>query len=156
MEKERSFLVFSEGNSYFGIKLSDVDRVEKSCKLQRLSQQPDFLKGILNYHGATIPILDIRNIFLLPQRQDKLSDLIVIAHTETRQLGIWVEQVEGVVEKSTKEVREAQRLFLGLDYVKGVFCYADQMVVLSDIDKLVSENELKKLHKVLTQKSKEA
>ena len=153
MEKLRSFLVFSEGSQRFGLNMSDVERVEKATYIEKLPQAPEFVKGVLNYHGELVPVIELRKIFKLKDREDELTDLIVITRTKKRLLGIWVENVEGVVEKTETEVEDAQRLFLGLDYVKGIFKYADGTVLINDPDKLLNSKEILKLQKALAGKN---
>lgn len=155
MEKPESFLVFCEGEHRFGLNLDEVERIEKAVYIEKLLQAPDFVKGVLNYHGELLPIVDIRRIFRLAEREDKLSDIIIIARTGSRVLGIWVERVEGVVEKSADELEDAQRLFLGLDYVKGIFKYQDNTVLINDLDKFLTDKEIRMLQQVIALHSPE-
>jgi len=112
------------------------------------------VKGVLNYHGELLAVIDIRKIFELKEREDQITDMLIIARTTKRRLAIWAESVEGVIEKKASEIEDAQRLYLGLDYVKGVFKFADKLVLLSDLEKFINERELKKLHKLLDQEKK--
>ncbi len=154
MEKPGSFLVFSEDGHRFGLNLGEVERVEKAAYLEKLASGPEFVKGMLNYHGELLPVINIRKIFLLSDREDKLSDLIIIARTAKRALGIWAEKVEGVVEKEDWEVEEAQRMFVGLEYVKGIFKYADSTVLINDLDKFLTDKEIKMLQSVIRNQNK--
>lgn len=88
-------------------------------------------------------------IFEPREREDELSDLILIVNTAKRRQAIWIERVIDVVSREEEDIKDAQKFFIGLDYVKGVFKYSDQTVILSDIDKLLSDSELRKLKKVM-------
>jgi len=153
MEKPRSFLVFSEDSQRFGLNLDEVERIEKAVELETFARSPEFVKGVVNYHGELLPVINIRKIFQLPEREMETSDLLIIARTKKRALAIWAQKIEGVVDKSEAEVEDAQRLFLGLDYVKGIFKYADSTVLINDLDKFLTDRELKMLHKVIAEES---
>ncbi|MDP8221375.1 MAG: chemotaxis protein CheW [Candidatus Stygibacter frigidus] len=151
MAKSESYLVFREGEHRFGLSLTEVERIEKAAALEEVNIGAEFVKGVLNYHGELLAVVDIRKIFRLKEREDKITDLLIIASTNKRRLAIWAESVEGVIEKKAEEIEDAQRLYLGLEYVKGVFKFEDNLVLLSDLEKFISERELKKLHKYLEQ-----
>jgi purine-binding chemotaxis protein CheW len=151
MAEAKSFLVFREGEQRFGLNLREVERIEKCVAIESVSVKPEFVKGILNYHGELLPVIDIRRIFQLPEREDSLTDMLIIARTKKRALAIWAESIEGVVEKQAEEIEDAQRLFLGLDYVKGIFKFADKTVLINDLDKFITDRELKKLQRVMKQ-----
>jgi purine-binding chemotaxis protein CheW len=151
MAGARSFLVFREGEQRFGLNLTEVERIEKCVKIEPIATKPEFVKGILNYHGELLPVIDIRQIFQLGDREDKITDMLIIARTKKRALAIWAESVEGVVKKDATEISDAQRLFLGLDYVKGIFKFADKTVLINNLDKFITDRELKKLQRVMQQ-----
>ncbi|MCF7911216.1 MAG: chemotaxis protein CheW [Candidatus Cloacimonetes bacterium] len=151
MAKANSFLIFREGGQRFGLNLAEVERIEKCVEIEDMAAKPEYVKGILNYHGELIPVIDLRRVFQLKEREESLSDMLIIARTARRVLAIWAEAVEGIVEKSGEEIEDAQRFFLGLDYVKGIFKFADKTVLINDLDKFISDREFKKLYKVINQ-----
>lgn len=149
MKDSSGYLIFQSGSNKFGIKLEEVEKVEKAVLLESITPMPEFVKGILNYHGELLPVINLMKIFEPREREDELSDLILIVNTAKRRQAIWIERVIDVVSREEEDIKDAQKFFIGLDYVKGVFKYSDQTVILSDIDKLLSDSELRKLKKVM-------
>ena len=82
MAKAESYLVFREGEHRFGLSLSEVERIEKAVALEEVTTGAEFVKGVFNYHGELLAVIDIRKIFKLKERENKLTDLLIIASTK--------------------------------------------------------------------------
>ncbi|HEY8607342.1 MAG TPA: chemotaxis protein CheW [Noviherbaspirillum sp.] len=53
------FLIFHLGKDRYGVPLRDVRRVLPLMELKRLPHAPDFVAGIMNLHGAPVPVIDL-------------------------------------------------------------------------------------------------
>lgn len=151
MDKTGSYLIFEVSDQRIGVELENVLEVVKAVQVDELGQSPDHVKGILNYHGVIMPVVNLRKIFNYASREDESSDVMIICETSKRKLALWAESVIGVIDKEKQNVLDAQMFFLGLDFVKGIFRYSDDTIILSDIDKFLTDGEMRKLKKILEQ-----
>ena len=98
-------LVFTIGSDRYGLPLRAVARVLPVLALKQLPGAPDFVAGLMDLHGAPVPVLDVSRLAGLKAEQIWLDSRIVLIdypveasleNGATRQLGLLVEHVVGI------------------------------------------------------------
>ena len=155
-DNQKKLVVFWLDKQRFALQLSTVERVVRIVEITPLPKAPDYIKGIINFHGEIIPVVNVRMLFNLPEREIKLSDQLIIAQTSMRTVALWVDSISEVIEKSKDEIVTSEKILLGIDYVEGVFKLDDGMVLIHDLDQFLTIEEISLLKAALTkQKEKE-
>ena len=72
------FLVFHLDDHSYAIAMENVDRVVRAFAAARQPEGPAGIYGLLNIHGVVIPLLNIRRIFGLPERELLCLDYFII------------------------------------------------------------------------------
>jgi purine-binding chemotaxis protein CheW len=114
-----------------------------------LPQAPDIVLGVVNVQGRVIPVVNPRRRFRLPERDIALSDQLVIAHTTRRPVALVVDAVTGVLEYSGREAVGARDIVPGMEYVEGVVKLADGLVLIHDLDRFLSLDEVTALDRAI-------
>lgn len=101
-------LVFHIGADRYGLRLRDVLRVLPLVELKRLPLAPDAVAGLMDLHGASVPVIDLCRASGLPSGEDHFDTRIIVADYVTPEgahhaLGLRAERVLGV-----REVRDDQ------------------------------------------------
>jgi len=100
--------------------------------------------GVLNLRGAIVPIVDLRKYFDLKQFDYSALTVIIVLSVQSRQgrrdVGVVVDGVSEVVDVKTSDVRAAPDLGSNAmtQYIRGILPLAAAMIMLLDIDRLVS------------------
>ncbi len=55
-------LIFHLGDDRYGLKVSDIVEVLPMLSLKRLPQTPAYIAGLMNYHGAPVPVVDLNQL----------------------------------------------------------------------------------------------
>ncbi len=139
--KSQFLLVFSIENQRYGLPLAGVQRSLRVVAMTLLPQVPTIMLGIVNLAGAVVPVIDLRRCFHYPTREVRLSDHLIVATTVERTLALLVDSIEGVLEASPESYVRADDIMPGLISVDGVVKLAEGMVLIHDLERLLSLDE---------------
>ena len=94
-------LAFTIGPDRYGLPLRAVARVLPVMALKQLPGAPDFVTGLMDLHGAPVPVLDVSRLAGLAVEQIWLDSRIVLIDYPagdgiSRPLGLLVEHVVGI------------------------------------------------------------
>jgi purine-binding chemotaxis protein CheW len=152
MEKDArpgQYLVFRLDQQQYALKLPAVERVIHIVEITPLPKAPEIVLGVINYYGQIIPIVNIRSLFRLPEKEPDLSDQLIIARTSKRQIALLVDTVTGVMESPIAEIIAADRILHGLDYIEGVVEVGDGLILIHNLDTFLSLEEDKTIEVAL-------
>lgn len=105
-------LVFHIGADRYGLRLRDVLRVLPLVELKQLPLAPDSVAGIMDLHGASVPVIDLCRASGLPSGEDHFDTRIIVADYVTpdgahHPLGLRAERVLGVQEVADESLRDS-------------------------------------------------
>ena len=135
------YLVFLLDDQRYALHLSAIDRVVRMVHITPISSAPDILLGIVNLEGLVIPVMDVRQRFNLPERENSLSDRLIFARTQRRSVALIADTVTGVIECSEHSLISAERILPELAHVEGVIKFEDGMILIHNLDKFLSLEE---------------
>jgi len=140
----REFLSFRLGAEEYGIDILRVQEIRSYERPTRIAHAPDFVKGVTNLRGVIVPVIDLRLMFgLKPARYDAFTVTIVlqIGH---RVMGLVVDEVCDVVALDAARLRPVPALgaIAGGDQLMAIGALDDRLLLLLDIDKLLSRADL--------------
>ena len=143
-EATREVLVFVLGQEEYGVDILKVQEIRGYEKVTPIPSAPDYLKGVVNLRGAIVPVIDMRVKFRLPEVRYDSFTVVVILRIAGRVIGIVVDGVSDVVRFAESEVKPAPQLGALVDssFLDGVATQEDRMVLLVDIERLLSSGEL--------------
>ena len=138
------YIVFSINQQIFGIELFKTKEVLSYRKITPLPQVEGFVKGIINLRGAIIPVFDLREKFNLPAKEYTRFNVIIVVEIAGRVMGVIVDEISDVLEILPEEFQTTENLPSNLrrEYLKGVGKKQDEMIILLDMDRLLSSEEL--------------
>lgn len=149
MNYTNRLVIFFLDEQRFALYISAVERIVRIVEITPLPKAPAFVQGIINYQSQILPVINMRKQFRLPDREINLSDQLIITYTPKRTIALLVDSVGDIVECSEEEIVKADKVFAGIEYVKGMIKLEDGIVLLHDLEKLLSVVENKNLEKAL-------
>ncbi|CAK0775197.1 chemotaxis protein CheW [Gammaproteobacteria bacterium] len=142
------YLSFTLGGEDFGVDILKVQEIRGWETVRHLPDAPDFLKGVLDLRGTIVPIIDMRTRFHFARADYTPTTVVivlVVAQGENRQIvGAVVDGVSDVLEVTGQQLKPAPNLGSKINrrYILGMLSNHQRMVVLLDVDKLFSPEEL--------------
>lgn len=142
----RQFVTFTIDDEEFGIEILKVQEIIGYTKPTHVPNTPDFVSGVINLRGVIIPVIDLRIKFNMPQKEYDKYTVIVIVEIATKIMGIVVDAVSDVLILNDKDIQDAPEFSkFKSEHLKGMGKVGDKLVVLLDIDKILTYYEFKRL-----------
>lgn len=142
-------LIFRLDNLKYALRISSVDRAYSAVAITSLPECPEIVLGIINVHGNVLPVINLRSRFQLPQKTLTPSAYLIAAHTRQRAVVLVVDNVEDVIEYDEQEIISAQSVVPNIGYVEGVIKLKDEMILIHDLDSLLSLEDEAQLDRAL-------
>ena len=144
-EPQREFLTFRLGNESFGIDILKVQEIRGWDEPTAIPNSPDFIKGVINLRGVIVPVLDLRMKFNLPQAEYDRFTVVIILNVAARVIGVVVDAVSDVLSLDKDAIRktpEFSSAAFDTRYITGLATIEEQMLVLLDIEKLMTASDM--------------
>ncbi|RJG09333.1 chemotaxis protein CheW [Massilia cavernae] len=140
----REFLAFKLGDEEYGIDILKVQEIRGYETVTRIANAPEFIKGVINLRGIIIPVVDMRIKFKLGTPVYDQFTVVIILNISGRIVGMVVDSVSDVTTLSPDQVKPAPEMGTAFnsDYITGLGTVDDRMLILMDIDKLMSSGEM--------------
>jgi purine-binding chemotaxis protein CheW len=139
--RERHLVVFSLDDQRYALPLNFVKRSIRVVAITPLPQAPDIVLGVIDLGGTVVAVIDIRQRFNHRSRDVRLSDHLVIATTGRRTIALLVDETRGVIETSPDSYAPAETILPRLKLVAGAIKLADGLILIHDLDRLLSIDE---------------
>lgn len=142
--ENREFLVFSLGDEEYAIDILKVQEIRGYENVTRIANAPDFIKGVTNLRGVIVPIVDLRIKFHLDKVEYGGQTVVIVVNVADRVVGIVVDGVSDVMTLTPDQIKPAPEfgVTLSSDFLSGLGSLEDRMLVLVDIDKLLTSEEM--------------
>lgn len=139
----QQWVTFKLGGETYAINVMQVQEVLRVTEIAPVPGAPDFVLGIINLRGNVVTVMDARKRIHLESREVDDDSRIVIIEAGNQVVGVLVDCVAEVLEVEDSEIEPAPNV--GNDesskYIQGVVNRDQALIILMDLDKLLSEEE---------------
>ncbi len=141
--QEIQLACFRIGEEYYGLDILRIREVIRPQKLTPVPKAPEFVEGVINLRGAVIPVVDLRKRFGNAPTAGGKKNRVIICVLSGRILGLIVDEVAEVRRYSRQEVQPAPRFLKGrgAEFFLGVCRRGDDLVMIVDLERILSSNE---------------
>ncbi|WP_019613237.1 chemotaxis protein CheW [Psychromonas ossibalaenae] len=136
-------VTFQLENETYGINVMQVQEILRYTEIAAVPGAPDYVLGIINLRGNVVTVIDTRSRFGLMPADITDNSRIVIIEAEKQVIGILVDSVAEVVylKKSEMEVAPHVGTEESSQFIQGVTNRDDGLLILVDLNKLLSDDE---------------
>lgn len=149
---EQQFVVMKIGPEHYGAHVMHVTSVERLLDISPVPRTLPYIKGVANLRGTITPIIDLRERVGLGPIESETADnrRIVVVEIDAIKVGMIVDSVEDVVSVDESGIEEAPAVVGGLRavYLSGVARVNNRILVLLNLEKILSDVEVAQLHEV--------
>ncbi|MCR5562166.1 MAG: chemotaxis protein CheW [Desulfovibrio sp.] len=140
-------VTFSIDDEEFGVNILKVQEIIRTMEITKVPRAPAFVEGVINLRGMVIPIIDLRRRFNLSPKVHDKNTRIIDCEINNILVGFVVDAVSEVLRIPAKTVEAPPPVVsgIGADYISGVAQLQDHILIMLDLDKLLSTDDLEKL-----------
>jgi purine-binding chemotaxis protein CheW len=137
-------LAFRLGAEEYALDILRVQEIRGYEAVTRIASAPEFIKGVTNLRGLIVPIVDMRIRFRLGAPTYDQFTVVIILNIGGRVVGMVVDSVSDVISLTPAQIKPAPDMGAALrtDHLLGLGTVDERMLILLDIDKLLTDAEL--------------
>ena len=138
------FLTFTLGAEEYGIEILKVQEIRGYEQPTTIANAPAFIKGVINLRGIIVPIIDMRLKFELGSAEYNAFTVVIILNIAGRVVGMVVDSVSDVITLAPDQLRAAPEFSssLATRYLLGLGTVGERMLILMDIEKLMTSPDM--------------
>lgn len=145
------YLTFKLADETFALDVAKVREILEQSSITKVPQTPDFMRGVINLRGSVVPVIDMRLKFGMTATEQTVNTCIIVAEVQLEDevivLGALADSVQEVIEMEPQQIEAAPHIGtrLNTDFIKGMGKHDDRFIMILDIDKVFSSDELAKV-----------
>ena len=145
------FLAFMLEQEVFAFDISKVREVLEFDTVTKVPQTPEMMKGVINLRGSVVPVIDMRVKFGMSSTEKTVNTVIIIIEIdldgESTMIGALVDSVKEVMDLDTDHIEPPPSIGtqLNTEFIRGMGKQDDQFIIILDIEKIFSSEELETL-----------
>ena len=140
----REYLAFSLGGEEYVVDILKVQEIRTYEGVTRIANMPAYIKGVMNLRGTVVPVVDLRIRFNVGKAEYDATTIVIVMNIGRRTIGVVVDGVSDVVVLKSSDLRPAPEIagVLRAEYLQGVAILDNRMLIVVDIDGLMSSRDM--------------
>ncbi|MBI5409486.1 MAG: chemotaxis protein CheW [Nitrospirae bacterium] len=141
-------LTFKLEDEVFALDISKVREVLEYTTVTKVPRTPDFMCGVINLRGGVVPVVNMRLKFGMTDAEKTVNTCIIIVEVtldgETTILGALADSVQEVMDLEADQIEPAPKIGtrLNTEFIKGMGKHDSKFIMILDIDKVFTLDEL--------------
>ncbi|MFA7059716.1 MAG: chemotaxis protein CheW [Pedobacter sp.] len=142
------YLTFKLDDEVFALDVAKVREILEESSITKVPQTPDFMRGVINLRGSVVPVIDLRLKFGMSRTEKTVNTCIIVVEVQLEDevivLGAMADSVQEVIEMESSQIEAAPHIGsrLNTDFIKGMGKHDNRFIIILDIDKVFTGNEL--------------
>jgi purine-binding chemotaxis protein CheW len=139
------------GEEVFAVDVARVREILELTTITQVPQVPPYMRGVINLRGSVVPVIDMRLKFGMSETERTVNTCIIVVEVqmevETIVLGALADNVQEVIELESSLIEPAPHIgtHLNTEFIKGMGKHDERFVMILDIDKVFSSEELARM-----------
>ncbi len=143
--KEFQLVVFTLGDEEFGVDIAQVREIVRLVQITYLPKAPSFIEGVVNLRGQVLAVIDLSKRLNIASKPRSEQSRIIVVEVSDNTVGMIVDSVSEVLRLSSERVEEVPDIVeteVPEHYIRGVGKLTDRLLVLLDLDRVLSPEEV--------------
>lgn len=142
------YLTFKLDQETYALDITQVREVLDFSEITKVPRMPDFMRGVINLRGGVVPVVDLRLKFGMSRTEKTVDTCVIIIDLaiegETTLLGALADSVQEVMTMEPDQIVPPPKIGtrLNTEFIKGMGKKNDEFVIIIDIDRIFSLDEV--------------
>jgi purine-binding chemotaxis protein CheW len=145
------YLTFKLQEEIYAVDVANIREILDFTAVTKVPRTPDFMRGVINLRGSVVPVIDMKLKFGMPETEKTVNTCIIVMEIsldgETVVIGSLADAVQEVLELEAEQIEPAPKIGtrLNTDFIQGMGKHDDQFIMILNIDRIFSSDELQAL-----------
>jgi purine-binding chemotaxis protein CheW len=155
----QQYLTFKLAEEVFAVEVARVREILDHTSITKVPRTPDFMRGVINLRGSVVPVIDLRLKFGMSKTEQSVDTCIIVLEIALEEeitiLGALADSVQEVIELEPDQIEPAPRIGgrIRTDFIKGMGKRENAFIMILDIDKVFSLDELEAIKRPETKQA---
>lgn len=147
----RQYLTFIVAGEVFGIAIAHIKEILEHRDPTPVPMMPPFMRGVINLRGKVVPVVDLSaRFYQQPGQTTRRSCFVILELNQEaagQEIGVLVDAVSAVVDIPDEHIEPPPHFGARLraDFISGMGRMGERFVILLEVDKVLSIEELASL-----------
>ncbi|MCE5313388.1 MAG: chemotaxis protein CheW [Armatimonadota bacterium] len=143
-------VVFGLADEYYGVDIGSVNTIIRMQEITAIPKVAQFVEGVINLRGTIIPVINLRKRFGLPMGELTKAARIVVVEAAGQMIGMTVDAVAETLRLPVDSIEPPSPVISSVDsdYLRGVGKQENRLVILLDLDKVLTAKEFEGIEKM--------
>jgi purine-binding chemotaxis protein CheW len=152
ISESTQYLTFKLQEEVYAVDVANIREILDFTTVTKVPKTPDFMRGVINLRGSVVPVIDMKLKFGMPETEKTVNTCIIVMEMsldgETVVLGSLADAVQEVLELEPDQIEPAPKIGtrLNTEFIKGMGKHNDQFIMILEIGKVFSFDEIHALH----------
>jgi len=158
LSDETQLVTFKVDREEYGVHIMQVQEIIRLGDITRVPRAPAFVEGIMDLRGKVLPVVDLRKRFALGSKEHGETSRVVVVNIADMTLGLIVDAISEVLRLPNSAIEPPPRIIAGIDsrFLKGIGRLDKRLIILLDLDKIFSTEEVLGLEQMGAEQGVEA
>lgn len=138
------FVTFQIGEEEYGIDIMLVQEIIRYQNPTKIFNTNPAIKGVMNFRGNVIPIIDMRSKFKLPEIDYDDYTVVIVIEVNKKTMGMIVDRVSDIMSFEQEEMQLVNREFAAdvmTEHLRAMAKKDERIIMLLDPDKVMTFEE---------------
>ncbi len=146
LSTENQYVTFQIGDEEYGIDIMLVQEITRYDKPTKVYNSSPAIKGVSNFRGKVIPILDMRRKFNLPEQDYDQFTVVIVIEYRNKTMGMIVDRVSDIMSFANEDIQQVDQDLaddIKTGHLKAMGKSGNRIYMLLDPDVLISFVDVK-------------
>ena len=136
-------VTFRIGNEEFGFDIFKVKEINRMLDITQIPNSQSSVKGVVNLRGSVIPVISLRNKLNFEDVEYNKDTRIIVVEYKSKSIAFIVDEVSEVLRIQTSIIEKPPEMTTSVEsaYINGVAKLENRLLILLDLDKILTSNE---------------
>lgn len=142
-DKIEQLVTFTVHGEEYGLPIMDVFEIIFVPPITVIAKAPPAIIGIVNLRGQIIPVIDLRILFKQNRTEQSKKQRVIVTKAKGQTVGLLVDEVTEVLRTDRALVDQAPQSLnnSNTSYIRSIYKLEQRMVVLLDMDRVLTSTE---------------
>jgi len=142
------YLTFFIAGEEYALAILRVREIIQYAGVTRIPRAPEWVRGVINLRGSVVPVVDVGARFGVAQLQPTRSTCIVVAEVrqdgESTVIGLLADAVSEVIDLPATDLQPVPAFGTRArtEYLQGMGRVGERLMLMLDVDRLLSGDEI--------------